>query len=91
MEEAGDLYRKISFCYNKSYNLPKCYGFFSLVVGGLVEHGRSIIALYGEEALRSLMKEMVKENIDLSEQEIECFGHYIYRKVRCFTARLSLL
>lgn len=56
-----------------------------------MEHGRSIIALYGEEALRSLMKEMVKENIDLSEQEIECFGHYIYRKVRCFTARLSLL
>ncbi|KAL5962775.1 Actin cytoplasmic, partial [Taenia solium] len=51
-----------------------------LAEGRLVEHGRSTIALYGEEALRSLMEEMVKENIDLSKQEIECFGHYIYRE-----------
>ncbi|KAL5112327.1 hypothetical protein TcWFU_006485 [Taenia crassiceps] len=51
-----------------------------LAEGGLVEHGRSTIALYGEEALGSLMKEMVKGNIDLSEQEIKCFGHYIYRE-----------
>ncbi|VDK35238.1 unnamed protein product [Taenia asiatica] len=51
-----------------------------LAEGRLVEHGRSTIALYGEEALRSLMEEMVKENIDLSKQEIECFGHHIYRE-----------
>ncbi|KAH9286745.1 hypothetical protein ECG_00542 [Echinococcus granulosus] len=51
-----------------------------LAEGGLVELGRSTVALYGEEALCFLMKEMVKWNINLSEQEIECFGHYIYQK-----------
>ncbi|VDM32321.1 unnamed protein product [Hydatigera taeniaeformis] len=51
-----------------------------LAEGGLVEHGRSTTALYGEEALRSFMKEMVAANIELSEQEFECFGHYIYQQ-----------
>ncbi|CDS41388.1 actin family protein [Echinococcus multilocularis] len=51
-----------------------------LAEGGLVELGRSTVALYGEEALCFMMKEMVKWNINLSEQEIKCFGHYIYQK-----------
>ncbi|KAM7540667.1 hypothetical protein Aperf_G00000040897 [Anoplocephala perfoliata] len=48
--------------------------------GTLLENGRSTTALYGETALRFFMEELVSAGVDLTEQEIGCFGHYIYQK-----------
>uniref|UniRef100_A0A5K3ERN8 Miff domain-containing protein n=1 Tax=Mesocestoides corti TaxID=53468 RepID=A0A5K3ERN8_MESCO len=51
-----------------------------IVEGSLVEKGRSSVVLYGEHALNAMLMDVVEAGIDLSPEEIACYGPFIFQK-----------
>ncbi len=52
-----------------------------LIFGNMLEKGRVIMSLYGENALNAMMMDLADAGIQFTQEEALCYGQYVFQKV----------